>query len=302
MNFKNIKDFTLAECQAYLKYNPLGEERDAIYERMQELIDKNSTQIQPKMDEDFIEQPLKGDGANWIDILQFKAECKLRNLNFLRIFIYVVITPFIFLSLGAIYYSNTDHIIWSESSWEQQEYKSGVESLLLEMDFIRVPNCPYSEYWDPEEYEDYYPCYRSYDLDYGLNIFIIIYIPSILLLLLIINCFDSSIAIKRIYNIENHCEPYKRTQNTVGKYGLYKLNKFRLAQVLPIVYDRIYSCGPDSYICVMNNKMGVYNTKKRKMVIDVVYDKITALQGNALEVVKDGAVSKFTHEGYRVVV
>lgn len=296
MNFKNIKDFTLAECQAYLKYNPLGEERDAIYERMQELIDKNSTQIQPKMDEDFIEQPLKGDGANWIDILQFKAECKLRNLNFLRIFIYVVTTPFIFLSLGAIYYSNTDHRMCGEDSWEQQEYTSGVESLLLEMDFIRVP---YSGYWNPEEY---YPCYRSYDLDDGFYIFIIIYIPSILLLLLIINCFDSSIAIKRIYNIENHCEPYKRTQNIVGKYGLYKLNKFRLAQVLPIVYDRIYSCGPDSYICVMNNKMGVYNTKKRKMVIDVVYDKITALQGNALEVVKDGVVSKFTHEGYRVVV
>lgn len=291
MNFKNIKDFSLSDCQAYLENNPIGEERDAIYGRMLEL--KSQSTEQKHLENKYRdEQPFKGNNTRWIDFLQFKAECKLRDLNFLRIFIYVVIVPFIFLALGAIYYSNTDHKIVG-GSWEQSEYTSGIEHLLLEMYVIEPPD--FSN-------DDNYPRYWSYSVYGGFLIFTTIYIPSILLLLLLINCFDSSKEIKRIYDIEDNGEAYRRTRSLAGNYGLSKLKKYRLVQVLPIIYDNIYSCGPDSYICVMNNKMGVYNTGKRKMVIDVVYDKITALQGNALEVVKDGVVSRFTHEGYRVVV
>lgn len=129
-------------------------------------------------------------------------------------------------------------------------------------------------------------------------ILILIFLP-----LFIISLLYNSPSLSNIYNIEQDekSATFRRTQNKQGKCGLYQCKKRRLVQVLPFAYDNIYYCGSDSYICIRGNKCGVYNTKRKGMVIDVCNDYIKILPDGTLDVFRNGNVSRFTADGYRVV-
>lgn len=82
---------------------------------------------------------------------------------------------------------------------------------------------------------------------------------------------------------------------------MYQCKTHKIEQALPFKYNNIYYCGGGAYICVTGNKRGVYNTIKKKMVIDVVYDTIDIMQDGTLVIVGNGISSRLTIDGYRII-
>ena len=126
---------------------------------------------------------------------------------------------------------------------------------------------------------------------------------EVLFIMLLFLGLHRSISLSELLFIEQEekSESFRRTQSRHGKYGLHQCKDRKLEQVLPFMYDKIYYCGSDSYICVSGNKCGVYNTKRKGMVIDVCNDYIKILPDGTLDVFRNGNVSRFTADGYRVV-
>lgn len=124
----------------------------------------------------------------------------------------------------------------------------------------------------------------------------------ILITLIIVSAFSSS-SLSKIYNIEadEKVKSYRQTQNRKGKYGLHKLKKRKIVQILPFEYDDIYYYGDGAYVCVKGNKRGVYNTQLKKMVLTVEYDAIESISEQVINVMKNGEWFMFTTKGYRII-
>ena len=68
-----------------------------------------------------------------------------------KIIVWIPLLIAVFILSASIYFSNTTHKMYDDDRWDQANYTTGVEWLLLDMGFIR-----------PDPSEDEYPCYGSY--------------------------------------------------------------------------------------------------------------------------------------------
>lgn len=292
MKIKSVENFTFEECREYLNQNPNGTERAAVEDRMNTILKQNAYTKEQEDKHKRLEQNQYENDVKWIDIKQFLANRKYRKFSGLKNLFFALLLSAIFLILASEYYCNTDHYIMEEYSSEQARCTSGIESLLLYIDFIDV------SYWlDKKDI----PCYHTYEEGdlFPTSVIVIVFVP---LIMLCINLFHSP-SLHNIYNIEKDekTKSYRRTQNKNGKYGLHQCKSHKIVQVLPFKYSDIYYCGGGAYICVKGNKRGVYNTIKKKMVIDLVYDTIDIMQDGTLVVVENGISSRLTTDGYRII-
>ena len=255
MKIKSIEDFTLEECEEYLRFYPDGQHRAAVEERIRNMHDD-------KQNKD----------VKWIDVKQFLSKHDYYKDKSRTIIIVSVTLLFaLFLFIASCHFSITEY-----------EYTTDIERLLLNINLIEKG-------WDD-----------TYDMT-GLN-FLVVLVISILIIWLGSSLESHSPSLKTIYNIEKigHKE-FRLTQNREGKFGLHYCGKRRIVTLLPFIYDNIYYCGEGCYICVKGNKRGVYNADMKKMVIELEYDNIDMMQDGNLRTMRNGVVSKFTKEGYRVI-
>ena len=290
MKFKNIENFTLEECQEYLNTHPDGPGRSAVEDKLDAIQHQKRYYEEQKEKQRKLEQERLIKDVKWIDIKQFLSNHKYRKLPGVKIIVWVPLLIAVFILSASIYFSNTTHMMYDDDRWDQANYTTGIECLLLQMDCI-----------DPGSLYDEYPRYDSYYMRDEAFATLGVIIPAILILIII--HFLSSPSLPSIYNIEQEekTKSVRRTQNRAGKFGLHLCKKRRIIQLLPMEYDNIYHCGGNAYICVRGNKSGVYNTQAKKMVINIEYDSIEIAQNGALIVSKNGVHSKLTTDGYRII-
>ena len=210
--------------------------------------------------------------VKWIDVKQFLSKHDYYKDKSRTIIIVSVTLLFaLFLFIASWHFSITEY-----------EYTTDIERLLLNINLI-------DKGWND-----------TYDMtDQNILVVLVIW----LLIIWLGGSLEShSPSLKTIYNIEKigHKE-FRLTQNREGKFGLHYCGKRRIVTLLPIIYDNIYYCGEGCYICVKGNKRGVYNADMKKMVIELEYDNIDMMQDGNLRTMRNGVVSKFTKEGYRVI-
>lgn len=290
MKIKSVENFSLEECREYLNTHPDGPERSAVEDRLDAILHQKRYCEEQKEKQRKLEQERLIKDVKWIDIKQFLSNHKYRKLSGAKIIVLVPLLIAVFILSASIYFSNTTHKMYDDDGWDQVNYTTGIESLLLQMYCI-----------DPGWYGDEYPRYDSYRMYDGAFATLGVIIPAILLLIII--HFLSSPSLPNIYNIEQEekTKSVRRTQNRAGKFGLHLCKKRRILQLLPMEYDNIYYCGGNAYVCVRGNKSGVYNAQAKKMVISIEYDSIEITQNGALIVSKNGVQSKLTTDGYRII-
>lgn len=292
MKIKSVENFSLEECREYLNTNPDGPERSAVEDRLDAILHQKRYCEEQKEKQRKLEQERLIKDVKWIDIKQFLSNHKYRKMSGAKIIVWVPLLIAVFILSASIYFSNTTHKMYDNDTWDQANYTTGIESLLLQMDCI-----------DPDPYwcTDECPRYDSYYMRDEAFATLGVIIPAILLLIII--HFLSSPSLPNIYNIEQEekTKSVRRTQNREGKLGLHLCKKRRIIQLLPIEYDNIYYCGGNAYVCVKGNKSGVYNAQAKKMVISIEYDSIEITQNEALIVSKNGVQSKLTTDGYRII-
>lgn len=289
MKIKSVENFSLEECREYLNTHPDGPERSAVEDRLDAILHQKRYCEEQKEKQRKLEQERLIKDVKWIDIKQFLSNHKYRKLSGAKIIVWVPLLIAVFILSASIYFSNTTHKMYDDDRWDQANYTTGIECLLLQMDCINP------------RYGDEYPRYDSYYMLDDAFATLGVIIPAILILIII--HFLSSPSLPSIYNIEQEekTKSVRRTQNRAGKFGLHLCKKRRIIQLLPIEYDNIYYCGGNAYVCVRGNKSGVYNTQAKKMVISIEYDSIEIAQNGALIVSKNGAHSKLTTDGYRII-
>lgn len=289
MKIKSVENFSLEECREYLNTHPDGPERSAVEDRLDAILHQKRYCEEQKEKQRKLEQERLIKDVKWIDIKQFLSNHKYRKLSGAKIIVWVPLLIAVFILSASIYFSNTTHKMYDNDRWDQANYTTGIECLLLQMDCINP------------RYGDEYPRYDSYYMLDDTFATLGVIIPAILILIII--HFLSSPSLPSIYNIEQEekTKSVRRTQNRAGKFGLHLCKKRRIIQLLPIEYDNIYYCGDNAYVCVRGNKSGVYNTQAKKMVISIEYDSIEIAQNGALIVSKNGAHSKLTTDGYRII-
>ena len=289
MKIKSVENFSLEECREYLNTHPDGPERSAVEDRLDAILHQKRYCEEQKEKQRKLEQERLIKDVMWIDIKQFLSNHKYRKLSGAKIIVWVPLLIAVFILSASIYFSNTTHKMYDNDRWDQANYTTGIECLLLQMDCINP------------RYGDEYPRYDSYYMLDEAFATLGVIIPAILILIII--HFLSSPSLPSIYNIEQEekTKSVRRTQNRAGKFGLHLCKKRRIIQLLPIEYDNIYYCGGNAYVCVRGNKSGVYNTQAKKMVISIEYDSIEIAQNGALIVSKNGAHSKLTTDGYRII-
>lgn len=107
-----------------------------------------------------------------------------------------------------------------------------------------------------------------------------------------------------IYNVEKNNykdNEFVIVQNRSGEMGICRCDKHRLVSLLSMNFTKIYHCGEDAYIVMMDEKFGVFNATLRKMVIPVIYDNIEIEGKDCLLAIKNNVGSRFTTKGYRIV-
>jgi hypothetical protein len=290
MKIKSVENFSLEECREYLNTHPDGPKRSAVEDRLDAILHQKRYCEEQKEKQRKLEQERLIKDVKWIDIKQFLSNHKYRKLSGAKIIVWIPILIAVFILSASIYFSNTTHKMYADYRWDQADYTTGIESLLLQMGCIAP------------RYAVEYPYYDSYYMRRdGAFATLGVIIPAILLLIII--HFLSSPSLPNIYNIEQEekTKSVRRTQNRAGKFGLHLCKKRRIIQLLPMEYDNIYYCGGNAYICVRGNKSGVYNAQAKKMVINIEYDTIEITQNGALIVSKNGVQSKLTTDGYRII-
>lgn len=292
MEIKSVEDFSLEECREYLNTHPDGPERTAVEDRLDTILHQKKYCEEQKEKQRKLEQERLIKDVKWIDIKQFLSNHKYRKMSGAKIIVLVPLLIAVFILSASIYFSNTIHKMYDNDTWDQVNYTTGIESLLLQMDCIDP-----APYWCTDEC----PRYDSYYMRDEAFATLGVIIPAILLLIII--HFLSSPSLPNIYNIEQEekTKSVRRTQNRAGKLGLHLCKKRRILQLLPMEYDNIYYCGGNAYVCVRGNKSGVYNAQAKKMVISIEYDSIEITQNGALIVSKNGVQSKLTTDGYRII-
>lgn len=290
MKIKNVEDFSLEECREYLNTHPAGSGRTVVEARLNSILQQKRYSEEQKEKQRRLEQERLSRDVQWIDIKQFLSNHKYRKLSIVKIIVWLPLLIAVFILSASIYFSNTTHKIYGRYSFEQVAYTNGVERLLLQMDCIV-----------PISYEVEYPCYSSYFLRDEAYATLGVIIPAILILIII--HFLNSPSLPNIYNIEQEekTKSIRRTQNRTGKFGLHLCKKRRIIQLLPMEYNNIYYCCGNAYVCVKGNKSGVYNTQAKKMVLNIEYDSIEIVQNGTLVATKNGALSRFTTDGYRII-
>lgn len=292
MKIKSVEDFSLEECREYLNTHPAGSERTVVEARLNTILQQKKYSEEQKKEQKRLEQERLTQDVKWIDIKRFISENRYKKLSGIMMILALVGILASLLFVSSIYYTCTPHKIYSYVASEQVAYTSGLERLLLEMDFIEP------DFFDRKMD---YPQYTNYEGDncFGIPFLIIL---ATTLLLCIIGIFHSP-SLPNIYNIEQEekTKSVRRTQNRKGRFGLYLCKKRRILQLLPMEYDNIYYCGGNAYVCVRGNKSGVYNAQTKKMVINIEYDTIEIAQNGALIVSKNGVHSKLTTDGYRII-
>lgn len=138
MKIKSVENFTFEECREYLNQNPNCTERAAVEDRMNTILKQNAYTKEQDDNRKILEQNQYENDVKWIDIKQFLANCKYRKFSGLKTLLFALLLSVIFLLLASLYYCNTDHYIMEKYSSEQARYTSGIESLLLYIDFIDV--------------------------------------------------------------------------------------------------------------------------------------------------------------------
>lgn len=282
MKIKSIEDFTLEECEEYLKVYPDGPDRVAVEERLENFKKNKSKQELKKSKQE----------PEWIDIRQFISNKSYEDNSRIISVLLVPLLFAIFLFIASWNFSITEHTPLSKDFSEHVGRTTGVERLLLNLHLIQDE---YNWHWvEIGEADDIY-------MMTGWNVLLFFAILGLIIWLLILLEVNSP-SLKYIYNIEYKAKTEsRRTQNRDGKFGLHRCGESKIVQVLPFEYDNIYYCGGNSYICVKGNKRGVYNTNERRFIIELEYDTIDIMQDGNLRVMRNGVVSKFTAEGYRVI-
>ena len=293
MKIKNIDNFSLQDCEKFLKENPYSELTDAVRTRQKQIMDEMFRNN--RKNDEARKQQIHSyeENIKWIDMAEFNEKKKYKNLSTVRNFV-GGIAIICFLIFGfVIYYTNTEHRIYSHSNREQISYVTGIENLLLNCNIIHIP-------WASSD--ETFPTWDYYSIEGEVFIVIILVGFASIIALLIISILHSPLA-NKIYNIQDgdYLQKYRVIQNEHGKIGLCKIGNFKLKKILPFYYDRIFMIPDNSYICEKDRKVGIYNTNIRKMIVPVVYDDIYSITDESVSLMKDNQVHSFTHKGYRVV-
>lgn len=276
MSIKKISDYTLEECQEYIKLNPNGSERIVVEERIRNIF----TQSKENKEKDEILRKIKQEelekDVEWIDIKRLIDKNCLKDLYVIIIIIYLILS-IVLIFLGYTISLDGTTFLYKPSSF---------------IDF-----CEFLGILDVYSYSEEWHVNANFNLSFVFWL-IAIFLP----IRIIINCFHTP-SLNTIYNIEleEKVKSFRRTMDKRGYFGLHKCCRFRLVQILPFQYNNIYHCCENAYICVKEGKRGVYNTVKKKMVIEVDYDSIEILSDGTLKTLKNGVYSKFTTEGYRII-
>lgn len=95
MKYKNIKDFTIDECEEYIKRNPNGRSLSKVQERMKHLLEEEEKETES---EDIFEKT-GFSKIQWIDIKQFLEKRRYKSYLRYHIFLSIVFCAAIIISV-----------------------------------------------------------------------------------------------------------------------------------------------------------------------------------------------------------
>lgn len=292
MQIKNVDNFNLQDCERFLNGNPDSELADAVRVRQRQLMDEifRSNKRDEEARKAQIHSYMKK--MPWIDMAQFNEKKKYKTRSTFRYIILGILFICVFTVGVVIYYCNSTHYMYEESSYAQATHVTGLVNILLKLYIIETP------WYYSDDFSPHWDYYCLGDL-FGFPI--IVGIVSILFFLLSYQ-FHSPL-VKRIYNIQDgdKSQKYRAIQDKQGKMGLCKVGRFKIKKILPFNYDDIFMIRDNSYICMKDGKYGVYNTEINKMQVPMQYDDIYAIKDDSIELVMDSQVHRFTHKGFRIV-
>lgn len=104
------------------------------------------------------------------------------------------------------------------------------------------------------------------------------------------------------YDIEVTTSEFKLTRNKKGKIGLcYWQDWLWNKQLLRSKYSNISRSEGECFIVVKDNKYGLYNGVRKKMVLKCKYEKINHLHDNVYTAMINGVQNKYNSEGDRLL-
>lgn len=291
MEIKRIEHLSKDECREYLQNNPDGELVKEVQGRLNAILAAEEKARQRKEAERKASVTLKN---KWIDVNQFLEKRKYKNLNGVRTILLILFSICLIAILTTLYYTNSTHYIHSESWSEQCSKTYGLENVLLNLRFLKMP-----WYWYDDE--TVFPTWDNYRE--GDTFFAFLLIGGFLLVMFLITTLNHSSLIGKIYNIGDgtKTDKFRPVQNKQGRCGLCQLGRTRLKRLLPFQYDLICPAKENSFICCKESKYGVYNAATKKMVIPVEYDDIYLMGESIIKLVKNGEIHIFSYKGYRII-
>lgn len=291
MEIKRIEHLSKDECREYLQNNPDGELAKEVQVRLNTILAAEEKARQRKEAERKASVILKN---KWIDINQFLEGRKYRDLQGLRVFFLILFSVCLFFVLVTLYYTNSTHCIYGKYLYVQCNYTYGLENILLNLRFLKMP-----WYWYDDEIV--FPDWDNYRE--GDTFFAFLLIGGGMLVLSLITTLYHSSIIGKIYNIGDgtKADKFRPVQNKQGRCGLCQLGHTRLKRLLPFQYDLICPTKENSFICCKDSKFGVYNATTKKMVIPIIYDEVYSMGESIISLKKDGSIYTFSYKGYRII-
>ena len=178
MQFKNINEFNLQECERFLNDNPNSERAEEVKSRQKQLMEELSHIDSPE--DEVRNQQIRSyeDKMKWIDVAQFDEKQKYRDYSTLVTIIKGIVLAYIFVCISVFYYTHTEHYIYEEYNDEQAAHVTGIEKILLKCHIIECT------YW----FSDFSPHRGSYYFSEGTGyVFVgICYILFFIIVFLII--------------------------------------------------------------------------------------------------------------------
>lgn len=293
MQIKSIDNFSLQDCKRFLQENPSSEMFDAVKFHQAQLL--NQIAKEKRKNEQARKDAIKSyvKKMQWMDFSQFLETKRYWNLTLIRFLFWIILFFSSTIIISTLYYINVSHLIYAEYSSDQASYVTGLENLLLNIGAIDTPY-----HWGDVIVYPYWDEYRADGTFFASVAFASISI----LILLILNFFHSPLK-RRIYNIQHKelSRKYRAIQNEKGKFGVCKIDRFKLKKVLPFEYDQLVEINEGNYLCKKKDKIGIYNTELRKLTVPIIYDDVYAIEETSVQLVKNGNIYSFTNKGYRIV-